>query len=166
MWLSLVATAAIAGPPEIPDRAPDQTFTVELAAGAVWDNAWAWQSTVACFAAATAPSFNGPQQFLVLPQKAGTDLIVRAKPASGVDVALYGLQHGALSRGQRPPTITSAWRCSTSWLAAAGQPESFKLGSGNGDLEVVLGVVGSKGTASGSVTVEVWETAGRTYRPE
>jgi hypothetical protein len=167
MLLAAWSAIALAGtPPEIPDRAPDQTFTVEIADGKVWDNAWAWQSTVACFASAMSPSYNGPQQLLVLEQKAGTDLIIRAKPAGGADVSLYAIQNGATSRGQRPPTISSAWRCSTSWLAPAGQPELFKLGSGNGALEVVLGIVGSKGTAAGSVTIDVWETPGRTFKPE
>ena len=165
MWMWTLSFA-LAGAPAIPDRAPDQTFQVEVADGKVWENAWAWQSTVACFAASMSSSYNGPQSLLILPQKAGTDLVVRVKPAAGVDVAVYGIQHGAMSRGQRPPTVSSAWRCTTSWLAGAGQPEVFKLSSGNGELEVVLGVVGSKGTTSGAVTVEVWETAGRTFAPE
>lgn len=164
--VSLLASLAVATPPAIPDRAPDQTFQVEIADGKVWDNAWAWQSSVACFAASTASSYSGPQSLIAIPQKTGTDLIIRVKPAAGVDVAIYGMQNGPSSRGQRPPAISSTWRCSTSWLAGPGQPEVFKLSSGNGELEVVLGVVGSKGTVAGAVTVEVWEAAGRVFSPE
>jgi hypothetical protein len=162
----LLGAALAAAPPAIPDRPPDHTWTADLSAGNVLDNAWASQSSVACFAAQQYKLFSGKQQWFAVDQKAGTDEIVRVTPAAGVDVNLWALQLGPVDHGRRPPQISSAWRCTTAWLAPAGKPEIFKLGAGNSALELVIGVAGAEGAASGSFTVDVWDVSGRAFTPE
>lgn len=159
-WISVLASAA---PPAIPDRAPDQTFHGEIAAGQVLPLDWAAQSNVACFAALQRPKYAGPHQWFVLPQAVATDLIVRVRPSSGVDINTWALQNGGVTVGQRPPSVSATWRCTSSWFAGPGQPEVFRLSAGNGALEAVIGVAGVDPAATGSFDVEVWQVPGRTY---
>ena len=149
------AALALAGPP-VPERDADATFEGQIQDGGAIDLEFATKSSVACFPATQLEDFNGHQVFHVLEQDVRTDLVLRLTPTGDFDLNLYALQLGSMDRGQRPPKVSSAWRCSARHSAKAGKVETVRLYGHTTEREVVVAIVGADGLDTGKYTLELW----------
>jgi len=158
IWLA--AAFALATPP-VPERDADTSLEGQLDDGAVVDLAFASRSSVACFPATQFTDFDGHQVFHVVEQDVGMDLVLRLTPSGEHDLNLYALQLGSLDRGQRPPKVNSAWRCSAKHSAKEGEAETVRLYGHTTAKEVVVAIAGADGLTTGKYTLEVWQESAK-----
>lgn len=132
----------------------------ELATGACTNLAFASSSQNACFPATQHSKFDGKQNFYALAGELGAKqtLTVRAKPAAGVDISLYGYIMGT-GAWFTPPYVPSVVACEASpvkgW-ANPGEEEVITFANPTVNAyHVFFAVAGAAGAATGAYQVEI-----------
>jgi len=125
-----------------------------LEAGEIMELSWAQQSDVACFPGTQSDLFAGPHRLFVLLQAQSQDLEIRVEPEPDVDISIYTLKQSPSSY-MLPPDTETAVRCETSLSGGPGETEDLSLSGAGSDYNIVLGVAGVEGQASGRFLLEV-----------
>ena len=158
MWLALGLAQAV----EVPTRAPDTVVKADLSSGAVLEDlSWAQNAAIACLPSTRWRTIRGSTVFVDATVPVGKTAIIRAVPASGIDLSLYvfvdpkaGL--GASTSGLRPPKITSARNCAKSYWEKAGVAESVEISAYTESQNLVVAVAGATDVLKGGYTLEIW----------
>lgn len=131
---------------------------------AIPDLSWAWSSSVACFPETQAKKFNGNHVLygLDLPGYSELEIVLIPKDPNA-NFSLYAYELGKIDAGDMPPNLSSCIRCEVDhkWdYPRRGQVQDHTrsvddiLAIGN-PYQVVIGVVGAEGLATGAYTLQV-----------
>lgn len=153
------ATLAVDGfPSHVRVVAAPGTYDGDLSAGRTMDLAFAARSSMACFPATENANFQGLHVLYATDLPAGRTLQVTVTPAAGVDVSVYAYTM-ATNRTDLPPDVQSAVSCEAGYDQVndsnPGQPETLALTSAANPYQVVVGVAGAKGVASGAYSLSL-----------
>lgn len=132
----------------------------DLKDGACANLDFATSSQTACFPATQYENFDGKQRFFALDGELGPlqTLTVRAKPAVGTDISLYGYMMG-MGSWFTPPYVPSVMACEASPTKGGANPgveeEIFFMNPTSNAYHVFFAVAGAAGADKGAFNVEV-----------
>lgn len=132
----------------------------DLKNGKVIDLAWAAKSSVACFPATENVNFSGNHvQFATQIPKQSEMVITVVPDDPKTDISVYAYQIGSTNFTSVAPSLSSATSCEAGYDAKndnnPGKEEKVRLNATTNPYNVVIGVAGAKGTASGGFTLKV-----------
>ena len=154
-------TTSKAWGPDVGLLSSGQRYASDLSRGKTISLDFAHESTMACWTATEDQNFSGPHQFFAMSMAANSSLTVDLDSQPGVDANLYVIQVGT-TVFTLPPNLLTAVTCEAAYPMSTdsnpGAVDVATVTTFNNPYNVIIGVAGAQGNASGGFVLNVTTT--------